>query len=209
VSKAQKNLLKLIILAIMARPKEFDREEVLEKAMETFWLYGYEATSMQTLVNNMGINRGSLYDTFGDKRSLFQAAIAHYEEKFVHSAIARLQEPNASKQAIIDFFKDLVAKAIADPDCRGCFLINTAVELCPHDPETRDRIRANFQKIENAFYNALNRAKSQGEINQQQNIRALARFLTCSLQGLKVTSKVLPDRETLKDIVQTIVRLLD
>ena len=67
----------------MARHKEFEREVVLEKAMATFWRYGYEGTSVQTLVENMGINRGSIYDTFGDKRSLFLAAIQHYNEAVV------------------------------------------------------------------------------------------------------------------------------
>ena len=184
----------------MARRKEFDKEEVLEKAMETFWRYGYEATSVQNLVENMGINRGSLYDTFGDKHSLFQAAIAHYEQTVVKKAISRLEASGASKQAIIDHFYDLIERAVTDSQRRGCLMTNSAVELSPHDPDTASRIAANLQRIESAFKKALVRAKEQGEISSKHDINALASFLTCNLQGLRVISKIKPDREFLRDI---------
>ncbi len=79
----------------MARHKKFEREEVLGKAMETFWRYGYQGTSIQDLLENMGINRGSLYDTFGNKRSLFLAAIAHYDE-----TVSKMRSP-VSKPLIL------------------------------------------------------------------------------------------------------------
>ena len=139
----------------MARHKEFDKEEVLEKAMTTFWRYGYEGTSIQNLVENMGINRGSIYDTFGDKHSLFLAAIAHYNETVVKKAILALEAPGASKQALIDQFYSIIARAVADKDRKGCLLTNTVVELCPHDPDTASRIAADLKRIENAFKKSL------------------------------------------------------
>ena len=182
---------------------------MLEKAMETFWRYGYQGTSIQNLLENMGINRGSLYDTFGNKRSLFLAAIAHYDETVVKDAIARLEAPNASKQAIIDHFYRLIDLAVADREHRGCLLTNTAVELCAHDPETATLIGRDLQRIENAFYKALVRAKEKGELPEKPNLRALARFLTCSLQGLRVTAKVNPDRGVLREIAQVVLSVLD
>lgn len=193
----------------MARKKEFDREEVLQKAMETFWCQGYEATSMDNLVKQMGINRGSLYDTFGDKRSLFLAAIAYYNDTAISQFVAKLEAPEAAKQAIIDHFQNMIECAVADPKRRGCFVTNTAVELCPHDPDTAALIAGNLQRLENAFYTALVRARDKGEISQAKDLRALARFLTCSWQGLSVVAKVNPDLSILQDIVNAIASVLD
>ncbi|WP_013325012.1 TetR/AcrR family transcriptional regulator [Gloeothece verrucosa] len=193
----------------MARHKEFNQQEALSKAMETFWRYGYEGTSIQDLVESMGINRGSLYDTFGDKRSLFLAAIAHYDETVVQNLVSRLEDPKASKQAIIDYFYNLIERTVNDQSRRGCFLINTAVELCPHDLEAQQHIATNLQRIENAFYQALDRAMQKGEISQNKDIRALARYLTCLMQGIRVFSKVNSNRDALKDIVQTGLIALD
>jgi len=177
--------------------------------METFWCYGYEGTSMQVLVKNMGINRGSLYDTFGDKRALFQAAIAHYDQTVVKEAIARLEAPDASKSAIIDHFYTLIDRAVTDVQRRGCLITNTAVELCPHDPDTATRIATNLKRIERAFYQALVRAKEKGELSDQHDLNALASFLTCILQGLRVTSKVNPNRQVLRGIAQVALSVLD
>ncbi|MEB3283198.1 MAG: TetR/AcrR family transcriptional regulator [Lyngbya sp.] len=193
----------------MARQKEFNREEVLAKAMETFWRYGYEGTSVQDLIESMGINRGSLYDTFGDKRSLFLEAIAHYDETVVRCAIARLEAPGASKPAIVDYFQSLVDRMVADKERRGCFVTNTAVELCPHDPDTAQRVASNLKRIEQAFYTALSRAQEKGEISPENNLQALARYLTCNLQGLRVISKVNPDAQVLQEIVQIVLSVLD
>lgn len=193
----------------MARHKEFNQDEVLEKAMDTFWRYGYEATSVQDLVDNMGINRGSLYDTFGDKRSLFQAAIAHYEEKVVKRAIARLEAPDASKDAIRAHFYDALQCALQDQECKGCLVTNAAVELAAHDPQARDRIVACFQRIEQALHSALVQAQAKGEISNQHDPKTLAHFLLGCLQGLRVTAKVSPDREVLEDIVKVALSVLD
>ena len=192
----------------MARHKEFDREAVLEKAMETFWRYGYEGTSVRDLLESMGINRGSLYDTFGDKRSLFLAAIAHYDNTIVRQIVNRLEGPGASVQAIRDHFYDVIDRATTDPTRRGCFLVNSAVEVCPHDEDTAKRIATNFKRIETAFYKALLRAKEQGEIEGDRDLCALANFLTCTLQGLRVASKINPDREVLGAIVDVALSVL-
>ncbi len=193
----------------MARHKEFDREVVLEKAMATFWRYGYEGTSVQTLVENMGINRGSIYDTFGDKRSLFLAAIQHYNEAVVKKLIVALEAPDASKQVIIDRFYNLIDRAVADKDRKGCLLVNTAVEVCPHDAHTASQIAADFKRIENAFKKALSRAREKGELSGDRDVTALARYLTCNLQGLRVISKVNPDPKFLRDIAKVALSALD
>lgn len=193
----------------MARPKEFDKEEVLTKAMHTFWRYGYEGTSMQTLVSNMGINRGSLYDTFGDKRSLFLAAIAHYEQTVVSQMMAPLFAADANKQTIINLFHELVAKTISADDYYGCFVTNIAVELCPQDRDTQSRIEQKFQQLTSAFKVVLVKAQAQGEISSDRNLDSIAQYLTSSLQGLRVISKVNRDPATLNNIVNVILSTID
>lgn len=193
----------------MARKKEFDREEVLAKAMMTFWRYGYEATSMQNLVESMGINRGSLYDTFGDKRSLFLNAIAYYEQTVMKQMLASLKKENSSKQAIINLFQDLVQRMTEHDRCYGCLITNTAIELCPHDEETQSQIDINFRNVANAFKQALSKAQAQGEIKGDRDINSIAQYLTSSLQGLQVIAKVNRDRGTLNNIVNIILSVLD
>ncbi len=89
----------------MARPREFERDVVLDRAMQVFWSRGYEATSIQHLVDRMGIQRGSLYDTFGDKRALFFAAINRYDRVVTAKLVAVLEEPGSGKDAIRRLFR--------------------------------------------------------------------------------------------------------
>ena len=193
----------------MARKKEFDRETVLEKAMEVFWSQGYEATSIQDLVESMGINRGSLYDTFTDKHTLFLAVIAHYQKTVFEQTFAHLAAPGASKQAIIDHFHAVVDRAIADGRRWGCLMTNAIVELSAHDSAIAACTQANLQQIESIFYQALVSAQQQGELKPDPDLRALARYLTASMQGLRVISKVMPDPDVLRDIVKVVLSTLD
>ena len=193
----------------MARKKEFDKEEVLTKAMYAFLHHGYEGTSMQTLVSAMGINRGSLYDTFGDKRALFLAAIAHYESTIVKDTIVCLMTPDAGKQTIVDLFRGLVAAMAKEDNCYGCLMTNSAVELCPHDAEAKTRIDTHFCSMANAFKQALTKAVAKKEIKSDRDLDSIAKYLTCSLQGLRVMGKVNRDPQTLNSIIDIILSVLD
>ena len=193
----------------MARKKEFDKEEVLTKAMQTFWRYGYEGTSMQQLVSNMGINRGSLYDTFGDKRSLFLSAIAHYEQTVTKKMIAELQSPEADRDTIVRAVYGMVKRILQEQDCYGCLITNTAVELCPYDEETSTQIHRNFQGMTFIFKQALKNAQAKGQIDPNRDLDALANYLTASLQGLRVIGKVNRDRSVLQGIADNILLALD
>ena len=193
----------------MARQKEFAKEEVLEKAMDTFWRFGFEGTSMQSLVKNMGISRSSLYETFGDKHSLFAAAITHYENTRMSSMLACLQKSGASKSAIVSLFESLIDESINDREFRGCFLTNTAIELCHHDPGTANTIASNLQTLEQAFYQVLLTAQEQAEIPQGKDLKAIAKYLTSSIQGLRVMAKLNQEPEALKNIVKVTLSVLD
>jgi TetR/AcrR family transcriptional repressor of nem operon len=193
----------------MARPREFERDVVLDRAMQVFWSKGYEATSIQHLLDRMGIQRGSLYDTFGDKRALFFAAIDRYDRVVTAKLVAVLEEPRSGKDAIRRFFRLKVEAALERGRPRGCLVTNSASELGSRDRGAASRVGAALTKIEAAFHRAVVRAQKAGEIDPARNPRALARFLTSSAQGLSVMAKASPHRAVLGDIVNVILAALD
>lgn len=192
----------------MARGKEFDREVVLDRAMRLFWRQGYEATSMQELVDVMGIGRGSLYATFGGKHALFLEALDRYCEIVAAPLFAPLDEPGPAKDAIRRVFEQVIQQAVADGP-QGCLMVNVSAELAPHDPQTRRRAEANLEGGEEKLYHVLQRGRETGEIGTRQEPRALARCLFNTLQGLRITAKVNTDRELLDDIARVTLAVLD
>jgi TetR/AcrR family transcriptional repressor of nem operon len=193
----------------MPRKKEFDEYEVLHRAMEIFWHKGYEATSVQDLVEQMGINRGSLYGTFTDKRALFLAAIQYYDQTIITSVVRVLHSPGSPRQAIEGYIRSVVEAAAQDQDRQGCFLTNSAVEVGPHDSEAEQKLQASLQRIEGAFLEALIAARQEGELGTRRDLRDVARFLTSSLQGLRVMARVNPDRDALMAVADIIISTLD
>ncbi|MGD1908999.1 MAG: TetR family transcriptional regulator C-terminal domain-containing protein, partial [Leptolyngbyaceae cyanobacterium] len=149
------------------------------------------------------------YDTFQDKRLLFLAAIAHYTDTVLQEMVVVLQAPNASRPVIEAHFKNLVERALADPQCRGCLITNTAIELASQDPEVAQRLQASFKRVEQGFCQALGRAQLLGEIGDDRDIRALAHYLTTCIQGIRVMSKVNPNPEALRQTVALMLRSLD
>jgi len=193
----------------MARPKEFQHDVVLDRAMRAFWSRGYEATSIQHLVDRMGIQRGSLYDTFGDKRTLFFAAIDRYDRVVTGKLLAALDEPASGKDAIRRFFRLKVQASTDSRRPRGCLVTNSAAELASRDRGTATKVGAVLTKIEASFNRAVVRAQKAGEIDPTRNARALARFLTSSAQGLSVMAKTFPERAVLEDIVKVTLAALE
>ena len=192
----------------MARPKEFDPATALDKAMQVFWRKGYEATSIEDLVTSMDINRGSLYETFGDKQQLFLAAMDHYCNGMVADRLKRLDQPGPALETIKHFIRDMVRMALATRR-KGCLIANTAMELACHEKEIGDRVASALGGVEDAYYKALTRAKKQGELRKDQDPRALARYLTTMMQGVIVMYKAGTSTEALRDAVETGVSVLD
>jgi TetR/AcrR family transcriptional repressor of nem operon len=193
----------------VGRPRQFERDVVLDRAIRVFWSRGYEATSIEQLVARMGIQRGSLYATFGDKRALFFAAIERYDRVVTAELLSILDEPASGKAAIERFFRRKVELAVAPGRPRGCLVTNSAAELASRDRDTGARVGAILTKLEAAFRRAVVRAQKAGEIDPRRNPQALARFLTSSAQGLSVMAKAFPDRAALDDVVEVILEVVD
>ena len=193
----------------MPRHKEFDRSEALHKAMEVFWSRGYEATSIQDLVEHMGINRQSIYDTFGVKRALYLQALDHYREVECRKVFEVLDEPGSVKTAMRRLFESIVDRTLSDPKRRGCLMGDAMSELAGRCRKTADRTRGYVTTAEESFYRALLRGKREGQLKALRDPRAVARFLCSSLQGITLMAKTSRDRDTLMDVISVTLSVLD
>ena len=193
----------------MARHKEFDSAEALHQAMEVFWSRGYEAASIQELVKHMGINRQSLYDTFGDKHALYLQTLDCYREVEGRRMFELLGRAGPVKKTLRLLFEGVIERALCDPQRRGCFMGNAVSELAGRCKETAARTGSNMTTTEEAFYRALLRGKKDGELKHVRDLRAVARFLCSSMHGLVLTAKATQDRKTLEDVVKVTLSVLD
>jgi TetR/AcrR family transcriptional repressor of nem operon len=192
----------------VARTKEFEPEKALTMAMDLFWRRGYEATSVHDLLEEMGIGRGSMYDTFGDKRALFLAALERYEETRVSRADEILEGSASAVEGIRRLFETTIEGLVSYEPRRGCLLANTAVELAPHDEQIARRISCYVRRTEDAFERALVRGRATGEIPADKDPKALARFLVSTLHGVRVLARAGVDRAVLDDSVRTALEVL-
>jgi TetR/AcrR family transcriptional regulator, transcriptional repressor for nem operon len=193
----------------MARHKEFDRDEALQRAMEVFWARGYEATSMQNLIEHMKINRQSLYDTFGDKHSLFLQALDRYQEVETRKFLAFMERPGSVKKTFRQLFALAIDGSSTSERQRGCLMSNSTSELASRCKATAEKTVRHMRSVEEAFYRALLRGKKEGEFKDLRDPRAVARFLFNSFQGLVLTAKARPDRKALEDVVKVTLSVLD
>lgn len=193
----------------MPRPREFDLDTVLDRAMRLFWAKGYYATSLIDLCKAMQINRSSLYAQFGDKRTLFLKAIDRYGEREVTNVSRALSRPVTVSRGLAHFFSELVEQIVAGPGRTGCLIGNAAVEGAAHDREIAASVRRNLHRVEAAFHDALTQAQARAEISQNTDISALASFFVASTQGLRLIGKTTSDRKVLEDIVERIIRALE
>lgn len=177
--------------------------------MQAFWRRGYEATSVQDLVDATGINRGSMYDTFGDKRGLFQASIDYYISNVSAKRLSKMIETEPPLKAIRAYFEDLIAFSVGDGRKLGCLITNSVVELAPHDPVIGGILRDSFARVEEIFHQALRRAQSESEISPKVDTRAVARFLTATTNGIRVFARADANAETLRDVVNSALSVIE
>src|SRR5215213_1124004 len=154
----------------MARHKEFDSDEALQKAMEVFWSRGYEAASIQDLVGHMGISRQSLYDTFGDKHALYLQALDRYREVEGRKMFELLERPGPVKRALRQLFESVVECALGEGERRGCFVGNATSELAGRCRATAEKACDNMAAAEGALHRALLRGKREGEITGRADL---------------------------------------
>jgi TetR/AcrR family transcriptional repressor of nem operon len=193
----------------MARPREFDEEEALDAATDCFWRDGYEATSVRDLAARMGIAGASLYNAFGGKRALFGRALERYAERSTRERIARFESTLPPKAAIRAFLGEIVARSLDDRARRGCLLVNSALEVAPHDKEMAAEIAARLGEIEAFFRRAVAAAQASGEAPAERDPADLSRALLAVTLGVRVLARSNPDRDLLEGAVRPALAMLD
>lgn len=174
---------------------------MLEAAIQCFWNKGYEATSIKDLVDETGITAASLYNAFGDKRNLFRLALDHYAIHNVGERIRRFGKLSP-REAIEAFFLDIVDRSLSDPNHKGCLLVNSALEVAPHDPQFQEAINLVLRRIEEFFFASVKAGQASGSITCDQPARKLAQHLLAVLMGVRVLARVRPEKTLLQGVVE-------
>lgn len=185
----------------MARPREFDETEVLDSALQCFWGRGYEATSIRDLTEAMGISTPSIYNAFGDKRQLYIDALEHYCRTRTHPLIDRIEGQHTGVGAIVAFYKEIIERSVADRERRGCFLINSALEVAPHDKRMAKLVAAHLDAVQGFLRRQLQAAQASDEIELAVDPAGSADHLLSVLLGLRVLARSRPERELLERTV--------
>jgi TetR/AcrR family transcriptional regulator, transcriptional repressor for nem operon len=185
----------------MAGKKAFDETEVLDKAMNLFWEKGYNATSAQDLVDELGISRSSLYDTYGDKHSLFVKSLLKYRKEWIAPAIEGANTITNAEAYIISLFDFIKRETFDLNSTKGCFWINAAIEMAPTDSEVTAIAKAIMNDTENAFYKAIKKGQKQGVFSTIHTARSLAKFVLNAMSGLRVNVKLDADEKKFDNIM--------
>ncbi len=191
----------------MGRKKEFDEDAVLHKAMRLFWEQGYEKTSMQELVSHMGIHKKSMYDTFGDKQSLYVKTLKRYSEMLEQSVKRGMADTRSAKEAIRLLFEMAIQQQEELPG--GCFVVNTAVELAKHDSEAIDWVHLKWTDTEQLIRDLIVEGQKSGEFSKTLNAEELSYYFINALIGLRVMVKTISDREKLRQIIEMNMSVLE
>lgn len=194
----------------MARTMSFDRSEVLEKAVQYFWQYGYFDTTVDRLAGAMGLSKSSMYNTFGSKETIFKEALDYYRHNKTPGYV--LKTANTSKPikpVLKKFFKAIVEIGTNDPDTRGCLIVNSIVELVGSDEDMASLVTTDLTKLIQVYTQLISNAQATGEIPRKYTASQLAKHLANTQLGLRVMSKVHNDRKTLSDIVKLSLSILD
>ncbi|UZE47962.1 TetR/AcrR family transcriptional regulator [Rhodopseudomonas sp. P2A-2r] len=193
----------------MARPREFDEAEVLDAAIQCFWTHGYEATSVRELAGSMGLTGASLYNAFGDKRALYRKSLDRYVAQSFGDRVARFEHHLPPRQAIAAFFEEIITRSLDDRKRKGCMLVNSAIEIAPHDRTLGREIAGVLVRIEQFFLRCARAGQADGTVTQSQTAEDLARLLLSTLLGIRVLARARPDPELLRGVLRPVSAILD
>jgi TetR/AcrR family transcriptional regulator, transcriptional repressor for nem operon len=191
----------------MGRPREFDETTALDGAVQCFWQHGFAATSVRDLAAGMGITCTSLYNAFGDKRAVFRQALERYLDRSMRERIAR-HEGMGPKAAIRGFVAEIIRHSL-DGERRGCLLVNSALEIAPHDAELGAVIAERLGELEAFFRRCVTAGQRDGSIAADRDPQDLARLLLGVVLGIRVLARAKPQRDLLEGVARPVLALLD
>ena len=189
----------------MVRTKEYTRSDVVDAATRVFWTKGFKGTSVSDLVAATGLNKHSMYQEFGNKEGLFRECVDNFAEKTIKEPNVILSSPPLGLANIEAFFQNRIDYAVSC-SCCGCLLVNSMVEKEHIDQGAFGQVQKYLEQLEEAFYQCLKAARSQGQVTKGSNCRVLAKYLLNFTVGMMVMSKGSPTRKELNAIVNTALR---
>ena len=192
----------------MPRNKDFDEQEVLEKAMYLFWKEGYKTTSIDKLCDKLGISRSSLYVTYGNKKKLFLKALKHYKSKSSEVLKEFFDQDLSVKTLIQNFFEMVIDEIPTDQERKGCFIVNTTTEMAAKDEDITEFIINNQHDLEEIFENLILFGQQSGEISSDKDAKQLAVFYFTLFNGIRVVGKITTDYQTFKSIIPIAISVL-
>lgn len=187
--------------------KKFEPEIALEQAMQVFWARGYEAASLAELLKNMGISRKSMYDTFGNKQSLFLKALEHYAQ----TRLRRIKEQLLSSGSPLGNIEQLLQemqRTHGTSGSTGCLIGTCTADFNTNDVEIAPILRSYFNRLENIYCEAISQAQAAGELNPKVDPHDLARMLLCTTQGMALVGRVIDSETIPQSVVSTTIAAL-
>jgi len=187
----------------MARPREFDEGTVLDAALDHFWARGFDATSMRDLIECTGLTAASLYNAFGDKRSLYRQALDRYVERGIRERLERCRGL-PPRQSVEAFFADVLRRSLDDPQHKGCMLVNAALDVPADDAELRQAVAQVLTNMENFLRDTIAAGQADGTIQATLPAADMARHLLGVLTGMRVLARVRPEKDLMEGIVASL-----
>lgn len=188
----------------MPKVETFDRQEILERVVSLFHEKGYNATSMQDLVDVTGLNRSSIYNSFGSKKELYHESLKAYKakaNKFVQKVLIHTSHP-------VESIRKIFSTSPQD-EANGCFLGNCTAEMANQDDQIKNFLQHNLYSMQELFEELIIRGQSEGSINKKKTAKEYAAFLFTALQGLRITGILLEDNKEFETIVDTIISVIE
>ena len=193
----------------MARLKDFDEERVLDRAVDCFWKHGYGATTVRDLADAMQIGGASLYNAYGDKRALFGRSLERYANRSMRDRIARMETEHRPREAICAFIAAIVDRSLKDPDRKGCLLINSALDVAPHDTEIGKVVAGYLDELRAFFRRNIEAAQRVGQVPRSVDAEEVSGHLLGVLAGVRVLARTGARRKVLESVVRPALALLE
>jgi TetR/AcrR family transcriptional regulator, transcriptional repressor for nem operon len=192
----------------MARPQSFDPEAALDDAMQLFWAHGFEATSIDDIVEHLQISRPAVYRQWGSKENLYKQALERYRSLGHAQFLADLKaNPHQAIEIVHQRLAEIVHDTHNDPEMKGCFVVNATCERSSSDPDTQAQVSESLTNLEQQLTQALRAAQKSG-VQLHNDPADLARFVVVVIQGIRVVGKARPTRAALKGIVDVTMKAL-
>jgi TetR/AcrR family transcriptional repressor of nem operon len=193
----------------MPRPKQFDVDQAMQEALDAFWEHGYTATSVQELQDEMGLNRGSLYGTFGDKKQLFLAVLDKYYEQRIEDFRRVLEETPSARRAIEELLKRVANECTGADGARGCLAAKAAMELAPHDKDVSAWLKRFHRRNVGMVMKTIERGQRDGEFAKRLDAESAARFVLNNIAGMRLLGTTSPALSEIQPIIEMVLRSLD